>query len=833
MLLTIDQALQQAVGLHQGGQLVEAENIYQTILQNHPKHPESNHNLGIIELHRHNPSASLAYFMAALDANPANGQYWLSYIDALIQSGRLHDARDVLALAQSHGLDGDGDGVDSLTSRLEQQVQLSEAIEVQNDGISPELLPTDKKNKAKSGKTNKPSKNPNQNAGKVPSSQDMNSLAILFNKGLYPESAILAQQMTVRFPYHGLGWKILGSALLQMGENADALISIQKAAALLPNDIETHSDMGVILYNLGRLNEAETSYRRALQIKPNWAVAHSNLGITLHCLGRLSEAAASYRKALQLKPDYAEVYNNLGVTLKDMGQLREAEFNYRQALKINPDFAGAHNNLGICLKDLGQLDDAEACYRRAIELNPDFVDAYSNLGGTLHDSGRLDEAEANYRHALTINPNLADVRSNLLFSLSQNATVSAKQLFAEHCKFGEMFEPPFLANRPPFHNTVNSARKLRVGFVSGDFRNHAVAYFIEPALTFLATYPQLALYAYTNNVMSDVTTQRLRQYFTEWNLVSGMTDDALAEKIRADAIDILIDLSGHTAHNRLLTFVRKPAPVQVSWMGYPCTTGLKAMDYYLTDRSFLPPGEFDNQFTEKIVQIPASVPFLPSKNAPPINELPALSNGYITFGSFNRPSKLSSSVIALWAKLLRELPDSRLVLGGMALDGKHNALIAQFAKEGITQNRLVFYARSDLDSYLGLHNQVDICLDTFPYNGGTTTLHALWMGVPTLTLAGSTPAGRSGASILSNVDLREFIAVDAADFIQKAIYWSGNLAVLSDIRAELRERFTRSTTGQPAMVAAGVERALNIMWQRWSAGLPPETFEVTSDMLTT
>jgi protein O-GlcNAc transferase len=334
----------------------------------------------------------------------------------------------------------------------------------------------------------------------------------------------------------------------------------------------------------------------------------------------------------------------------------------------------------------------------------------------------------------------------------------------------------------------------------------------------------LSLHAYSNHAIEDAVTQRIKGHFAYWHSIVSLSDEALAEKIRADSIDILIDLSGHTAGNRLLAFARKPGPVQVSWIGYPGTTGLQAVDYFLTDRFCLPPGQFDDQFTEKIVYLPACTPFMPSNEAPLVNALPALNNGFVTFGSFNRLSKLSPSVIALWSQLLRALPDSRIVLGAVPQDG-YDALIDSFAQEGIVRERLSFHPKC------GLHHQVDICLDTFPYNGGTTIWHALWMGVPTLTLAGNTVAGRSGAAILGNSGLEVFIAHDPADFVQKGLLWSVNLAALSDIRTELRERFTQSAVGQPALIAAGLERALRSMWQRWCDGLPPAVLDVSDTQI--
>ena len=539
------------------------------------------------------------------------------------------------------------------------------------------------------------------------------------------------------------------------------------------------------------------------------------------------EAEASYRRALQIKPDYAEALSNLGRTLNDLGRLEEAEACYRRALQIKPEYAEVLSNLGITLRELGRMGEAEACYRRALQIKPDYAEALSNLGSTLHDLGRLDEAESSWRRALMIKPDYALAHSNLLFGLTQNAAIDAKALYAEHCRFGEQYETSFRKDPSPHDNERNPERCLQVGFVSGDLRNHAVANYIEPLLEHLSGFSQLSLHAYLNHNANDSTTRRIRGYFAHWHPIVGLSDAALAEKIRADSIDILIDLSGHSANNRLLTFARKPAPVQASWMGYPGTTGMRSMDYYLTDRFLLPRGLFDDQFTEKIVHLPASVPFLPNENSPPVNDLPALSKGHLTFGSFNRVSKLGMPVIALWSKLLRTLPDSRMVLGGLPENEKYETLGERFALEGIASERLDFHPRSDMESYLGLHHQVDICLDTFPYNGGTTTLHALWMGVPTLTLAGTTAAGRCGASILGNVGLEAFVAQDAEEFVHKGASWAGELAALSEIRAGLRGRLTNSAMMQPQLIAASLERALRIMWRRWCAGLPAQAFEVT------
>jgi predicted O-linked N-acetylglucosamine transferase (SPINDLY family) len=445
----------------------------------------------------------------------------------------------------------------------------------------------------------------------------------------------------------------------------------------------------------------------------------------------------------------------------------------------------------------------------------------------------LSEAEACYRRALEISPDFAWAYSNLLFCLIHNPALPAQALFEEHLRFAQQFEAPLRASWAPHGNARDPDRCLQIGFVSPDLRDHAMASFIEPVLVHLAGYAQLSLHGYYTHAASDSVTERLKSYLAHWHAVAGLSNDALAEKIRADGIDILIDLSGHTAENRLLTFARKPAPLQASWMGYPGTTGLQAMDYYFSDRFMHPAGHpIEDRYTEKIVRLPAGAPFLPVADAPAVNALPALENGFLTFGSFNHLTKINPQTIALWSQLLRALPDSHMLIGGMGgEDGSRDRLVEWFAHEGVERERLVFHPRCDILAYLRLHHQVDICLDAIPYGGGTTTYHALWMGVPTLSLAGHTMPERLGLTILSYQGLAEFAADDEAAYVQKGVDWAHKLAALAEVRATLRERMRKSPSGQPALIAAGVERALRSMWQRWCGGLPAQSFEVEASSL--
>lgn len=583
----------------------------------------------------------------------------------------------------------------------------------------------------------------------------------------------------------------------------------------------------VAFFNAGHFTEVERQTRLLTEQFPNFAPAWKLLGACLHRQEKSQEALPALLRATELLSNDAEAHYNLGVTQENLGQANEAVASYQQALKLAPDLVAAHNNLGSTLRYLNRLHEAVASCRRALQINPNYAGAYQNLGNALVDLGQISDAAASYRKALQIDPTRNQAHSNLLFCLSHSQTIDAQALFIEHLRFAEQFEASLRVNWLPHNNSRDPERCLKVGFVSGDLRNHAVAFFIEPILAHLSTYPTLSLHAYYNHPIADGVTQRLQQYITHWHSISNLSDAVLAQNIRNDGIDILIDLTSHTALSRLVTFAHKPAPIQVSWMGYPGTTGLHAMNYFLADCFQFPQGEFENLFTEKIVRLPANAPFSPSSAAPPISTLPALSNGYITFGSFSRMSKLNPTVIALWSQLLNALPDSKIVLGNMNKDEKYDPLIDWFARAGVKRERLEFHPKCDMSSYMNLHNQIDICLNPFPYTGGTTLCHALWMGVPTLTLAGTTIPGRGGASILGGVGLDNFIASDATDFTQKGLFWTENLAALSDIRAGLRDRFAKSARGQPAVIAASLEHALRIMWQRWCSGLPAEAFEVT------
>ena len=618
----------------------------------------------------------------------------------------------------------------------------------------------------------------------------------------------------------------LATVFRAQGKFESAQRHIECALIADPASPDVHACVAANQAATGKLDEALASYQKALAVDPAHAAAHRGKGNVLLKLGKRDTAIQSFDKALAIEPDSAETYRDLGLVYLELGKYREAEENSRKALALRPLYPSALNNLGMALTSLGRLLEAEQCYLAALSIDPHFDVYHSNLGGLLMAQGRTPEAVASFRHATEIRQESTTTSShlrysNLLFCLSHSEKQDAQTLFAEHCRFAEEFETPLLSAWPQHTNPREPDRKLQVGFVSGDFYSHVVAQFVGPVLMHLSGYPELSLHAYHNKAVEDSETQLLKGHFKYWHPVVGLPDAAVAKQIGDDGIDILIDLSGHTGSNRLLTFARKPAPVQVSWLGYPGTTGLQAMDYYLADRYVLPAGQFDDQFTEKIVRLPALAPFRPSDAAPPVNALPALVNGFVTFGSFNRASKINRSVVAWWAELLRAVPDARMLIEGVPEDGQCMEWLAQ---EGITRERLSWHGRNGMKAYHELHQQVDICLDTFPYNGATTSWCAAWMGVPTLTVAGSTPAARYGAAIMGQMGLAAFVAHDREDLVRKGVYWANHLAELADLRSGMRVRFGQSAVGQPGLIAAALANALRTMWQRWCDGLPAESF---------
>ncbi|BBO99480.1 tetratricopeptide repeat protein [Sulfuriferula nivalis] len=814
--VALAQALQQAIAQHQAGLLDEAELLYRDILQQQPQHPVANHHLGILCVQKNQPIVGLPYFMAALEADPTQNTYWLGYIEALMLANQLDAAREVLTIARQQGLQGAE--FDNLAARLTPKT-------VSPTPAQPQNKPTAKT--SREGLTN--------------------AIIDLFSQGQYDEVVKQGLAMTTRYPREGFGWKALGSALQALGRNTEALAALQKAAKLAPQDAYAHSNLANVLNDLGRYADAERSLRRALAIDPNFAEAYSNLGSTLQDMGRLNEAVASYQRAIAIKPDLAEAHYNLGNLFRTLGQHQDAIAAYRLALAIQPEYAQAHSNLGITLHESGLSAVAETEVRRALQIQPNLVQAHSNLGNILQDSGRLIEAENCYQHALQLNPNIAEIHnnlgntlqamgrlaeaatsyrnalalnpdytvahSNLLFMLNYDPLSTPAQNFEEALRYGQN------VTRLPKHTYATwqcdpLAVRLRIGFVSGDFNNHPVGYFLESLITQLDP-AAFELIAYPTNHRADELTNRIQPYFHAWRPLSGLNDEAAAKLIHDDGIHILIDLAGHTRYNRLPIFAWKPAPVQVSWLGYFATTGMNEMDYLVADAWTLPESE-TSYFTESIWRLPETrLCFAPPNIDLTVAPLPALSNAHITFGCFNNLTKMNDDVVALWAQILTALPDSKLFLKTKQFNdpSQRQLTLDRYAQHGIAEQRLILEGHDDRATYLRAYERVDIALDPFPYPGGTTTVEGLWMGVPVLTLAASSFLSRQGAGILMNAGLTEWVAESAEDYVKRAIAHTSDLPALSLLRLNLRQKLSTSPMMDGQKFAVNFGSCLIEIWQ--------------------
>jgi protein O-GlcNAc transferase len=535
------------------------------------------------------------------------------------------------------------------------------------------------------------------------------------------------------------------------------------------------------------------------------------LGNAFKARYELENAEKHYRHAIRLQPDYAPPYYNLGLTLGEQNRFQEAVACYQQALEFNPNYVEAHSNLGDMFKEQHRLAEAEACYRTALRINPNYMEAHNNLGILLKDQGRFSEAEQFYRAAISLQPD-ARTHSNLLFTYTYDAERDAKFYLAEAKNYGEKVAQKVSQTFTTWQCEPQPAR-LRVGLVSGDFWNHPVGYFLENLLAHLDT-AKLELMAYPTIHRNDALTQRIQPYFSQWKSLVGLTDEAAARLIQADAVHILVDLSGHTAKNRLPVFAWKPAPIQISWLGYWATTGVAEMDYILVDEVGVPEQNHWH-FSEKVRYLPDTrLCFSAPKMDIAVSILPALSKGYVTFGCFQNLTKVTDAVLAVWGKIFAQLPTARLRLQSKQLSDEQftEQFFARLKAVDIAAYRVDIQSFTDREAYFAAHAEVDFILDSFPFTGGTTTCEALWMGVPTLTLAGETLVARQGASLLSAAGLPEWVVENEQDYIKQAIVFATDLDVLAQLRSHLREQVLASPLFDGQRFAKNFE---NTLWQLW------------------
>lgn len=632
-------------------------------------------------------------------------------------------------------------------------------------------------------------------------------------------------------PYNPIILEKFGAILRTQGNQDGALVCFKSAVEASPNSAELQHAYGITLLNQERLAAAENAFRSALKIHPGYTPALRSLCHLLELHGRFAEAEAGLLRYAEIDNESPESLYEIGRNLVQQKKENEALEWLRRAIKAQPDYAAAHITLSAALNSTEDPLAAMEEIKASIKVLPNIPHLHTNLGIVNLSLSRADDAIACFRKALEIAPNFSHARSSMLFALSHSTKITPEELYREHRAYGKLIEEEVKGKEyTTYSNSRTTDRPLKIGFVSADFRNHAVAKFVIPFFEELHKRPEFITYAYSNHGAVDESMLAIQKNMDVWRTVVQWSDDKLAEKIREDQIDILVDMSGHTAGDRLKVFARHPAPVQMTWLGYPGTTGLKAMDYLVTEKNLLPGKNIYPQFVERIIRLPRAFSFDGQGDMQPIGSAPHVENKFITFGSFNRLNKINREVIGLWAQVLRAVPDSRLLMAAMPSSGAPDELLEWFAEEGITEDRLYFYPRSGFGEYLKLHNQVDFCLDTFPYTGGTTTLHALWMGVPTLTLGGATYPNYQGALLLHQVGLNDyFVAEDKRDFVSKALFLTKNKLLLQEVRQELRGYLLDNYETNLKGVVEGFAAAFRKSWEIWCSGSGAVHFEIDSE----
>jgi len=767
-LPTIQHVFDRALQRHQAGQLAEAERLYRQILAQQPSHAEALHYLGVIahQTGRNDIAANL--IRRAISLRPDYADAYNNLAAALKDAGRVDEA--IAACRQAIALrPGFAKAHNNLGNALRERGQVDEAIATCRQAIALE-------------------------------------------------------------PGFAEAYNNLGNALGDKGLVDGAIAAYRQCIALRPGYAEAHLNLAGALKDKGKLDEAIAECHRAIALGPDVADAHANLGALLHSVGEFDQAIAACKAAIALSPRHAGAYSNLGMAFRDKDQLDEAIAAYRQALGLDPGCAEAANNLGVALRSKGQLDEAIAAYQQAIALRPDYADAYTNLGAALADSsGRLDEAIAAARHAMALRPGSAVAHSNLIFALHLHPDYDAGRIAEELRHWNRQHAEPLQSSGPTDSSSAGGAakpwailvtdrspeRRLRIGYVSPDLRDHVVGRNMLPLFKHHDR-QRFEIFCYANSSIRDTMTQELGRYADGWRIILGTSDDQAAAEIRDDRIDILVDLALHTAHNRLLIFARKPAPVQVTFAGYPGSTGLTAIDYRLSDPYLDPPGMDESIYSEQTIRLPRSFWCFDPLDCReiPIHPLPALENRYVTFGCLNNFCKINETILAVWAQALRQVENSRLLL--LAPPGSHRQrTMDQLARAGVDPRRVAFVPKLPRREYLALYHQIDVGLDSFPYNGHTTSLESFWMGVPVVTLVGQTPVSRAGWCQLSNLGLTELAGHTKEEFIEIAVKLAGDLSRLKELRSTLRQRMERSPLMDAQQFARSIEAAYRDMWQSW------------------
>ncbi len=745
-----------AMAHHTAGELPQAVDAYRRVLAADPRHARAMHGLAMIALGQGEHQQAAQYATQAIGVEPTQADYYPTLAEAHRGLGQLVEA---IACYQR-------------------------AIAIQPD--DPDA---------------------HSNLGTLFQAQgDLAAAADCYRRSL-------AARADYPLAHHNL------AIVLQLQGDLDgAAAHFAEAARLNPAGVESQVALGYVLQAQGKHVEALRCFEDAVRKHPSSATAHCGLGYALQSTEKLGQAVEHYTRAVQLAPTFAMAHYNLATALRSLGRPAEALSCFEESLRHDPDFRDAIVGVAGVQLELRRVDEAVAAARRAVELAPNSHAAAAQLAAALHAQGDLESVIATNRRAIELNPADAGGHSNLLYALLAHEAYDAQMLLAEHRAWAARHADPLTPAAPGHENDPQGERRLRIGYVSAHFRQHAVSFFSEPLI---AAHDRAAfeIYCYSDVKKPDEVTARFQSYADHWRDVTGMSDDAVAQCVAADRIDILVDLTGHIGGNRLLAFARKPAPVQVTYLGYQSTTGMKAMDYRLTDEHADPPGETDRFHTEKLVRLPRSFfCYAAPRVAPEVNELPALGSGCVTFGSLNQTIKLRPRTLQAWSRILAAVPNSRLLVLAYSPGQFERNMSDIMKRAGVDPQRVEVVNRRPHYEYLCLCNRIDVALDSFPFNGHTTVCDALWMGVPSIMLEGSSYASRFGGSVLLNVGLADLIARTPERYVELAVELAGQPQRLAEMRRTMRDRMR----GSPLLDAAGftrnLEEAYRRMWHDWCKG---------------
>jgi protein O-GlcNAc transferase len=778
----------EALDHHQQGRLAEAERLYRQVLARQPTHATALHHLGLIAQ----------------------------------SAGRLQDACELLQQATSCN-PADAVCHNNLANVLRQLNRVPEAVASYKTAVryDPDYI------------------NAHFNLASLLMDIDDPQGAA----GCYREVLRLA-------PEDAEAVGALGTAMMALGNTPDAIACFRRVISLRPDDPAPYYNLAMSLKDEDNLDAALTLYRQALGLNPDYAEAHNNVGLLLRAKGERKHAIDAFGEAIRSNPQHIHAYLNLASLLLEIGDYTGSEQVSRKAVEIDARNPSALQSLGAALAAVRNFDEAEHVLRTALEIDTELSDAHLTLGILLEAQNQVAEASMEYRavaanstsyrfaqNNLAVNlmyqgqltsaldiytrtldayPSYVECHSNMLLCSNYVADLTPSAIYALHRGWAQQHTYSLAGTAP--ETDLSPSRPLHIGYVSPDLCSHSVAYFIEPLITGRDR-ERYKVTCYADVFHEDKFTRRIRDSSDQWRDLRGLDDEKAAALIREDSIDILVDLAGHTARNRMQIFARRVAPIQVTYLGYPNTTGLEEMDYRLTDEIADPPGKADELHSEELVRLDGGfLCYAPPSDAPPVSDTPALADGHVTFGSFNNTSKVNESVVAVWAQILNSLPGSRLLLKSAQLAdaATRRRLQRWFTEQGINEDRIELMGKlPNLNEHLGAYSRIDVGLDPFPYNGTTTTCEALWMGVPVVTLAGNVHRARVGASILHYAGLDELITPSIDAYIEKALGLARDPQGLTTLRRGLRQRVADSVLADVERAVDALQFAYREMWRRY------------------